>query len=129
MKVCWQSTPPSFPEICVNGEIRLIGGATIYEGRVEVCAGGNWGTVCDDSWGTTDATVVCTQLGYGTTGAVARTNAFFGQGTDPILLDDVACTGSETQLIDCPNNGIGVHNCAHSEDAGVTCQCKLTVAI
>ena len=56
------------------------------------------------------------------TGAIARSRAFFGQGSGDILLDNVACTGTETRLIDCPNNGIGIHNCVHSEDAGVTCQ-------
>ena len=54
-------------------------------------------------------------------GAVAVSRAVFGQGTGQIWLDNVACTGSETRLIDCPANAIGSHNCAHSEDAGVRC--------
>ena len=55
-------------------------------------------------------------------GAVAIQSAFFGQGSGSILLDNVGCTGSETRLIDCPSNPIGVHNCVHSEDAGVRCR-------
>ena len=59
------------------------------------------------------------------TGATAFVRASFGPGTGPILLDNVGCSGSETRLVDCINNGIGVNNCGHNEDAGVRCQCKL----
>ena len=58
------------------------------------------------------------------TGATAVLSAQFGQGTGPILLDNVNCGGRETRLVDCPSNPLGVHNCAHFEDAGVRCRSK-----
>lgn len=53
--------------------------------------------------------------------AIALSRATFGQGSGQIWLDNVACAGTESRLIDCPANAIGSHNCIHSEDAGVRC--------
>ena len=118
-----------------EGIIRLVGGNNNNTGRVEVCSGGLWGTVCDDSWGAAEAQVVCRQLSFSPEGiyhqpcsiimftiiigAIARGNAFFGQGVGSIVIDDAQCTGSESALIACKNTTM--HNCGHSEDAGVEC--------
>ncbi len=56
------------------------------------------------------------------TATSALSQAPYGQGTGDILLDDLFCIGTEASLFDCPNNGVGVHNCAHSEDAGAICE-------
>ena len=53
---------------CTTGQIQLVSGNIANEGRVEICMNNVWGTVCDDSWGSTDAAVVCRQLGYSSQG-------------------------------------------------------------
>ena len=97
-------------------------GTTENEGRVEICFDSEWGTICDDSWDTKEATVVCRQLGYPDTLLhLALHGGFFGRGLDAIHLDDLGCDGDEVTLADCSHSGIGEHNCLHEEDAGVIC--------
>ncbi|XP_019639401.1 PREDICTED: LOW QUALITY PROTEIN: neurotrypsin-like [Branchiostoma belcheri] len=113
-------TRPESEELLPGPTIRLVGGTNSREGRVEVFLDGRWGTVCDDSWDERDAQVVCRQLGFG--GDVrAWSRAHFGQGTDPILMDEVSCQGTEATLADCERAAEDRMDCRHTEDAGVTC--------
>ena len=101
-------------------DVRLVNGVTQYEGRVEVYYNGEWGTVCDDEWDLNDAQVVCRQLGFGPAIA-AREDAFYGEGSGQIWLDNLNCTGSESAIENCLHNGWGIHDCDSFEDASVVC--------
>ena len=64
------------------GDVRLVGGATAQEGRVEIHHDGTWATVCDDGFSPENAVVVCRQLGYA--GGAPHRRAAFGEGTGMI---------------------------------------------
>ncbi|KAK3552497.1 hypothetical protein QTP86_012367 [Hemibagrus guttatus] len=103
-----------------GAKIRLINGTDSCSGRVEILHNGQWGTVCDDFWDLNDAEVVCRQLGCGKA-VTAHESAYFGQGSGPIFLNKVLCSGSESSITQCSHSRFGSYDCNHSEDAGVTC--------
>ena len=114
-----------------EGSVRLVGGDTLLEGRVEVFLLGQWGTVCDYNWDLYDATVVCRQLGYAIAVEAPR-SAFFGAGSGPSWYSYVYCRGTELTLNQCSRstNNLG-SACSHSNDGGVVCssESKSTLCI
>ena len=67
---------------CSSGDIRLTGGSNAYEGRVELCINGVWGSVCDSGWDDREAHAVCRQLGH--------------RGNRTMLEDGLLCSSSST---------------------------------
>ena len=57
-----------------------------------------------------------------TTDGIAKLNSHYGASSGQIWLDDVACTSSNTKLLQCSSSPIGSHSCGHSDEAGVKCE-------
>ncbi|CAG2060559.1 unnamed protein product [Timema podura] len=89
-------------------EIRLSGGNSSNEGRVEV----------------KDAGVVCRELGFTLGAAEYVSHSHYGPsgGTPVYLVDDLQCLGNETSIRECSFNGWGVHDCGAEEEVGVVCR-------
>ena len=70
---------------------------------------------------------VCRIMLIHRTNAIAYDGPHFGAGVGPIWMDDLNCRGDEQYLDKCRFPGWNNENCGHGEDAGVSCQCKLTI--
>uniref|UniRef100_A0A8D0GGL1 Lysyl oxidase homolog n=1 Tax=Sphenodon punctatus TaxID=8508 RepID=A0A8D0GGL1_SPHPU len=105
-------------------QIRIVGGRTAFEGRVEVKRGTKWGTVCSEGWTTKEAMVACRQLGLGySLHAVTETWYWDASNVTEMGLSGVKCSGHEMSLSQCQNHGTNV-NCKRTGTrfaAGVIC--------
>ncbi len=84
-----------------DATVRLVnrdGVTNTEEGRVQVYLNDNWGEICADHFGVTDARVVCKQLGHDG-GKLDSGN--HGIGNDGIVIGNVNCNGDETSILDC----------------------------
>ena len=100
--------------------VRLFGGDSENEGRVEIYYNNIWGTVCNTYWGSSDSDTVCRQLGY--TGSTQNYHfTFFGNVNSPIWMDRVSCGTLDACLGKCSFTGFGNNRCQHSQDIFVNC--------
>ena len=100
--------------------MRLVGGSSYNEGRVEVYYNGGWGTVCNNGWDEEDANIVCRQLGF----ELSKLADFGLAAKDQILLDNVMCSSNDTILASCGHYGVNIRVRCNSNNykvAGVKC--------
>ncbi|MGH0114541.1 UNVERIFIED_CONTAM: hypothetical protein FKN15_020452 [Acipenser sinensis] len=100
------------------GRVRLAAGPSRCEGRVEFYYNRTWGRVLHDSWGITEASVVCRELDCGSAMEVSNSSRY-GTGHSDVCLTGIRCTGDESHLINCslPQQV----SCSTSNGAAVLC--------
>ena len=110
------------------GDVRLVNYVNLNEGQVEVWLNGRWFVMCDDRLSTTDAKVVCKQLGYRSQSGVPSSSDLlvgsgsgYGEGDNFIFPDDLNCGGDENSLLSCGYFGLQPQTCGWSEDTGIAC--------
>nr|XP_046268866.1 lysyl oxidase homolog 3B isoform X2 [Scatophagus argus] len=95
----------NIPYMGFENSIRIVGGRSSYEGRVEVQVGSKWGTVCSSGWTTKEAMVVCRQLGLGyAMHAVNETWYWDSSNVTDMVMSGVKCTGTEMSLSQCQHH-------------------------
>ncbi|XP_076605603.1 lysyl oxidase homolog 3B isoform X4 [Chaetodon auriga] len=113
----------SVPYMGFENSIRIVGGRSTYEGRVEVQVGSKWGTVCSTGWTTREAMVVCRQLGLGyAMHAINETWYWDSSNVTEMVMSGVKCTGNEMSLSQCQHHKtVSCQKSAAKFAAGVIC--------
>ncbi|XP_071982587.1 lysyl oxidase homolog 3 isoform X3 [Engystomops pustulosus] len=104
-------------------QIRIIGGRTQFEGRVEMKIGNSWGYLCSDGWTTKEAMVACRQLGLGySLHAVTETWYWDAANVTEMIMSGVRCSGTELSLLQCSRHkSVSCKNTGTRHAAGVIC--------
>ncbi|XP_033749618.1 deleted in malignant brain tumors 1 protein-like isoform X1 [Pecten maximus] len=110
--------------LCFNKSVSVsLAGGGSYFGRVQITYDGVTGTVCDKSWSSSDARVLCKSMKFADGEPIS--DSYYGKGTGPIMMSGLGCYGQEKSILQCRNHGWKVYNnsdCSdHSRDASVIC--------
>ncbi|XP_034419522.1 lysyl oxidase homolog 3B [Cyclopterus lumpus] len=116
------------PHMGLEDSIRLTGGRTRYEGRVEVLrldtnGTQSWGLICGETWSTKEAIVVCRQLGLGYANqGVQETWYWDSSNVTEMIMSGVKCAGNEMSLGQCQHHKtLSCQKAAAKFAAGVIC--------
>ncbi|XP_077586729.1 lysyl oxidase homolog 3B isoform X1 [Stigmatopora nigra] len=112
------------PYMGLDNSIRLGGGRSLYEGRVEVPDGdGGWGLICGETWTTKEAVVACRQLGLGYANQANQETWYWdSSNVTEMVWSGVKCSGSEMSLAQCQRHKtLTCQKSAAKFAAGVIC--------
>ncbi|XP_077864207.1 scavenger receptor cysteine-rich domain superfamily protein-like, partial [Saccoglossus kowalevskii] len=99
--------------------VRLFGGPSHNEGRLQVYRNGTWGYICDDYFDVIEANIVCKELSFAYGSQQHFHKSYYGTDSAPIWADDMGCQGREQSIMQCEFSLI--HNCDHGETVGLKC--------
>ncbi|XP_043935092.1 antigen WC1.1-like [Protopterus annectens] len=101
-------------------EVKLAGGRSSCQGRVEIKYNLTWHTVCDQYFDQMDASVICYELGCGPPKHIYKAVHTYG-GNNEILKYDIECKGNESQITLCNLRPTDLRVCSHGDNAGIVC--------
>ncbi|XP_042201225.1 deleted in malignant brain tumors 1 protein-like [Callorhinchus milii] len=107
--------------------LRLENGGSRCDGRVEIYHDGTWGRLLDDSWNISDAAVICRQQNCGSVISIYNSSQY-GEGTGPVWINNVQCTGTETHIWKCPHSTVASPS-RSSRDVGVLCSEDISIRL
>ncbi|XP_042244767.1 lysyl oxidase homolog 3B isoform X1 [Thunnus maccoyii] len=118
----------NIPYMGLENSIRLTGGRTRYEGRLEVLSTDSngtesWGLICGETWTTKEAMVACRQMGLGYANQAAQETWYWdSSNVTEMVMSGVKCTGNEMSLRQCQHHKtVSCQKVAAKFAAGVIC--------
>ncbi|XP_053177565.1 scavenger receptor cysteine-rich type 1 protein M130-like [Scomber japonicus] len=109
----------SIMELTCSDSVRLVNGASLCSGRLEVKSERSWSSVCEADFDQQDAEVVCRELGCGTPSVLQ--GVLYGEVEAPMWTKEFQCGGHESALLDCRRSDSARRTCSPGKAVGLTC--------
>ncbi|XP_052356415.1 CD5 antigen-like [Oncorhynchus keta] len=108
-----------YHHVTCSESVRLVDGAGLCSGRVEVKSNQSWASVCEADFDRQDAEVVCREFGCGAPAALQ--GGLYGEGEGQTWDKEFQCKGNESLLLDCDTSDRENNTCLPGDAVGLTC--------